>query len=71
MDDEIKKWLFDIKISIACIYEYLGEKRTKNEKQKKKNGNPGKLYGFGCHIPDLHRLLGINSSCSERTFNVC
>jgi uncharacterized protein with HEPN domain len=27
MDDEIKKWLFDIKTSIESIYEYLGEKR--------------------------------------------
>jgi hypothetical protein len=27
MDDEIKKWLFDIKTSIESIYEYLGEKK--------------------------------------------
>ncbi len=27
MDDEIKKWLFDIKAAIDSIYEYLGEKK--------------------------------------------
>jgi uncharacterized protein with HEPN domain len=30
MDDEIKKWLFDIENSIESIYEYLGEKKDFN-----------------------------------------
>jgi len=36
MDDKIRKYLFDIQISIDSIYEYIGEKRDFFEYQTNK-----------------------------------
>lgn len=36
MKDEIKKYLFDIKISVNSIYEYLGEERDFTKYQQNK-----------------------------------